>query len=149
MKVEFDTNVLAYAEGINERTKRDAALGLIGKLPHDAIVIPVQALGELFHVLVRKAGKSRNEARNRLLHWSDAFSVAETSSEVMLAAAGLAADHRLGIWDAAVLSASAHAGCRLLLSEDLNEGFTWHGVTAVNPFAARRHALLRALLAEA
>jgi hypothetical protein len=34
----------------------------------------------------------------------------------------------------------------LLLSEDLQDGFTWGGVTVANPFAARRHALLESLL---
>ena len=47
-----------------------------------------------------------------------------------------------------ILSASAAAGCRLLLSEDLQEGFTWNGITVVNPFAAKRHELLSALLEE-
>jgi len=115
-------------------------------LPQDAGVVPVQVLGELFNVLVRKAGKSRIDARYALLSWRDTFSVVETSSEAMLAAADLAMDHQLGIWDAVILSAAAQGGCRLLLSEDLQEGFTWAGVTAVNPFAAPRHALLHALL---
>lgn len=56
--------------------------------------------------------------------------------------------HRLGIWDALILSAAADAGCRLLLSEDLQDGFTWGGVTVANPFAASRHPLLEALLSE-
>jgi predicted nucleic acid-binding protein len=64
----------------------------------------------------------------------------------MLSATDLATDHRLGIWDAVVLSASAEAGCRLLLSEDLHEGFTWGGVTVTNPFAAVRHDLLQSVL---
>jgi predicted nucleic acid-binding protein len=66
----------------------------------------------------------------------------------MLAAADLATDHQLGIWDAVILSAASQAGCRLLLSEDLEEGFTWAGVTVVNPFSSPRHALLEALLGE-
>jgi hypothetical protein len=35
----------------------------------------------------------------------------------MLAAADLATDHQLGLWDAVILSAASKAGCRLLLSE--------------------------------
>jgi len=146
VKVALDTNVLAYAEGIYGTERRDAALALIRKLPQEAGVVPIQVLGELFNVLVRKAGKSRREARDALLSWRDTFSVVETSSEAMLAAADLAMDHQLGIWDAVILSAAAQGGCRLLLSEDLQEGFTWAGVTVVNPFAAPRHALLHALL---
>jgi predicted nucleic acid-binding protein len=148
VRVALDTNVLAYAEGINGAERRDAALALIRKLPQEAGVVPIQVLGELFNVLVRKAGKSRSEARDALLSWRDTFSVVETSSEAMLAAADLAMDHQLGIWDAVVLSAAAQGGCRLLLSEDLQEGFTWAGVTVVNPFASPRHALLQALLEE-
>jgi predicted nucleic acid-binding protein len=46
-----------------------------------------------------------------------------------------------------MLSAAAVARCRLLLSEDLQEGFTWRGVTVTNPFRVDRHPLLAAVLA--
>lgn len=146
MNVALDTNVLAYAEGINGTKQREAALAIIRKLPQEVCVVPIQVLGELFNVLVKKAGKSRSEARDALLSWRDAFSVVPTSPEILLAAADLASDHQLGIWDAVILSATAHAGCRLLLSQDLQDGFTWAGVTVVDPFASQPHPLLRALL---
>ncbi len=146
MRIALDTNVLAYAEGINGAARRGAALSLIRRLPQEAAVVPVQVLGELFNVLVRKAGRSRSEARDVLLSWRDAFTVVETSPEVMLAAADLATDHQLGLWDAVILSAASQAGCRLLLSEALQEGFTWAGVTVVNLFPDPKHPLLQALL---
>jgi len=146
VKVALDTNVLAYAEGINGTKQREAALAIIRKLPQEVCVVPIQVLGELFNVLVKTAGKSRSEARDALLSWRDAFSVVPTSPEILLAAADLASDHQLGIWDAVILSATAHAGCRLLLSQDLQDGFTWAGVTVVDPFASQPHPLLRALL---
>ena len=55
----MDTNVLAYAEGTNGTAMRDRALELIQRLPPDAIVLPVQTLGELFNVVVRKAKRRR------------------------------------------------------------------------------------------
>lgn len=148
MRVALDTNVLAYAEGINGAERRDAALALIRQLPQGATVVPVQVLGELFNVLVRKGGKSRSDARDALQGWRDTFPVVETSPEVMVAAADLATDHQLGIWDAVILSAASQSDCRLLLSEDLQEGFTWAGVTVVDPFCSPQHALLHALLGE-
>ena len=54
MKVALDTNILAYAEGANGSAMRDKALDLMQRLPSDVIVLPVQTLGELFNVLVRK-----------------------------------------------------------------------------------------------
>ncbi|MCD6681058.1 MAG: hypothetical protein LT102_10460 [Burkholderiaceae bacterium] len=53
------------------------------------------------------------------------------------------------IWDALILSVVAENQCRMLLGEDLAPGFTWRGITVVDPFAERRHPLLeRALRAE-
>jgi predicted nucleic acid-binding protein len=146
MKLALDTNVLAYAEGTNGPAMRDRALGLIERLPPDAIVLPVQALGELFTVPVRKAKRRPTRARAAVLSWRDAYDVVETSATVMVNAADLATVHGLSIWDSVVLAASAEADCRLLLSEDLQDGFTWRGVTVTNPFPAAIHPLLASLL---
>jgi predicted nucleic acid-binding protein len=142
VRMALDTNILAYAEGINGAERSASTFDLLRRLPQDAIVIPVQVLGELFNVLVRKARKSRREACDSLLEWHDTFPVIETSSEIMLAALDLATAHRFAIWDAVILSAASQGGCRVLLSEDLQEGFTWGGVTVVNPFKSPPHDLL-------
>jgi predicted nucleic acid-binding protein len=146
VRVALDTNILAYAEGVNGEGMKRTALDLVEKLPESVVLLPVQTLGELFSVLVRKAGRAPAKARKAILSWRDAFSLIETTAEVMLAAADLATDHQLSIWDAVILSAAAEGGCRLLLSEDLQEGFTWRGVTVTNPFAPMKHELLTALL---
>ncbi|HKT88647.1 MAG TPA: PIN domain-containing protein [Candidatus Sulfotelmatobacter sp.] len=146
MRIALDTNILAYVEGINGTPRKKAALEMVEKLPISDVFIPVQALGELFHVLVRKAALSPKQARAAILSWGDAYTLIETSPSVLLAAADLAADHNLTIWDAIMLSTAAAVGCRLLLSEDLQDGFTWHGVTVTNPFAAKKHELLAGLL---
>ena len=146
MRVALDTNVLAYAEGVNGAPMKKVALDLVRKLPASGTFLPVQVLGELFNLLVRKAGRPASRARSAILGWRDAFPLIETSEAVILSAVELAADHRLGIWDAVILSAASEAGCRLLLSEDLQEGFTWKGVTVTNPFAPSQHELLAALL---
>jgi predicted nucleic acid-binding protein len=39
--VALDTNVLVYAEGLNEKTKRDAALEITRKLRPESTVLPV------------------------------------------------------------------------------------------------------------
>jgi len=147
VRVALDTNILAYAEGVNGTAMKRAALELVQKLPEGAALLPVQTLGELFSLLVRKAGRTRAKARTAVLSWRDAFGVIETSPEVLVAAVDLATDHQLSIWDAVIVSAAAEAGCRLLLSEDLQQGSTWKGVTVTNPFSSPMHALLAALLA--
>lgn len=146
MRLALDTNILAYAAGANGETRRDEALGIVRRLPESDTYVPIQVLGELFHVLNRKARRTPAQARATVLHWHDTFPVIETSPAILLAALDLVADHGLNIWDAVILSAAAEAQCRLLLSEDMQDGFTWRGVTVANPFAARKNLSLEAWL---
>ena len=39
-----------------------------------------------------------------------------------------------------ILAAAAEAGADVLLSDDLQEGFTWRGLTVCNPFTAEPDA---------
>jgi predicted nucleic acid-binding protein len=137
---------LVYAAGVNGLQRKMAALGLLRKLSVENTVLPAQTLGELYNVLVRKAGQSRAEARLTVLGWIDAFSGGRNFSR------GCSRRHwsrnrsparNLGCRDP---RASAQAGCRLLLSEDLQDGFTWSGLTVTNPFSSSPHTLLAALL---
>jgi len=146
MRVALDTNILVYAEGLNGLVKKQATLELVQKIPQDLIVLPAQTLGELFNVLLRKGGRSPEEARSSVLGWRDSYDVADTTAKVLIAATDLASQHRLGIWDSVILATAADAGCRLLLSEDMQDGFTWTGVTIANPFALTLHPLLDAII---
>jgi predicted nucleic acid-binding protein len=146
VNVAVDTNVLAYAEGINDAARQRAAIDLIARLTPESTFLPVQALGELFAVLVKRGRRSRADARQAILQWGDTFPLIESSSDVLLRAMDLAADHQLFMWDAMIIASAAAANCRLLLSEDLQDGFTWGGVTVTNPFAVTPHPLLHKAL---
>ncbi len=146
MRVALDTNVLAYAEGAGEATRCETARELIDALPEGAAVVPAQVLGELFNVLTRKLLRSREGARTAVLEWADSFEVADSSWPAFQAALDLCTNHELQVWDALILSVAAEHQCRILLSEDLQHGFTWRGVTVVNPFAEPRDALLERAL---
>ena len=146
MRVALDTNILAYAEGVNGAVRKINALDLIQRLPAASALLPVQTLGELFQLLVRKVNRTPAQARAAILGWRDAFPLIETSETVIVGAAELAARHRFSFWDGVVLASAAEGGCRLLLSEDLQEGFTWNSVTVTNPFGVSPHPLLTGLL---
>lgn len=146
MRVALDTNVLAYAEGMGDAARCDASRRIIAALPEDSVVLPAQTLGELFRILTGKALRGAVEARDALLGWADTFSVADSTWLAFRLALDLFTEHALQIWDALILAVAAENGCRLLLSEDLQHGFTWHGVTVVNPFASPVHPLLQRLL---
>ncbi len=149
MKYAFDTNVLVYAEGVDDPQRQTRAYELTTRIARDAGAIPTQVLGELFYVLVRKGGRSKAQARDALLAWRDSFSVIGTTPETLFLAADLAADHDLRIWDSVVIATAASAGCTVLFSEDLQDGFSWGGLTIVNPFAAEPAPLVKAILGSA
>lgn len=146
MRVALDTNILSYAEGVNGAARKASALDLLRRLPSGSALLPVQTLGELFHLLVRTANRTPAQARKAILGWRDAFPLIETSESVLVGAAELAATHRFSIWDGVVLASAGEAGCRLLLSEDLQEGFTWNSVTVTNPLGESSHPLLAGFL---
>ena len=143
--IAIDTNILAYAEGIDDVERETVSRAVIQGLPGDAIIIPAQALGELFNVLVRR-GWPAAQARIVVAAWHGGYTTAATTESAMIAAIDLAADHRFNIWDSVMMSVAAEAGCSVLLSEDMQDGFIWRGVTVVNPFTIPRHPLLTALL---
>ena len=145
-RIALDTNVLAYAEGVGDGRRCKAARALVARLPGHMVVVPVQTLGELHRVLVGKARCAPAKARAAILSWADAFDVADSTFEAMRAALDLATDHQMPMWDALILSVAADQKCRMLLSEDFQHGFTWRGVTVVNPFQTPQQSLLAAAL---
>ena len=145
MRFALDTNVLVYAEGLDGVFHRDIAVATISRL-EEGIVIPAQVLGEFYNVLVRKAGLSRPEAHKTVLRWRRAYPILDTTASAVELGAEFATSNSFRIWDAIIVSVASQAGCRLLLSEDMQDGFTWGGVTIVNPFLERPNPLLAALL---
>lgn len=142
MRVAFDTNVLVYAEGIGDAVRLNATMGLIERLPPENVLIPAQTLGELYRVLTGKAGHAHDVARASVLQWADSFDVADSTWTAFQSAFDLTVDHGLNVWDALILAVTAENRCRMLLSEDFHHGFTWRGVTVVNPYRSPFHPLL-------
>ena len=146
MRVALDTNILAYAEGIGDDVRQQASLDLIRALPSSLVVIPAQCLGELFRVLTGKARRNAASAREAILAWTDAYETADSTWTALQSAMDAVASHGLQIWDALILAVAVEQRCRLLLSEDMQHEFTWHGVTVVNPYHEAKHHLLQMLL---
>jgi predicted nucleic acid-binding protein len=142
MRLALDTNILAYAEGLGDTDRCAQARLWVARAAQADTVLPSQVLGELQRVLVVKKRLHPADARAAVLSWADAFEVAESSWTAMQAALDLCADHQLTMWDALILATAAEARCRILLTEDMQHGFTWRGLTLVNPFHTLGHPLL-------
>ena len=81
MRVALDTNILAYAEGVNGAAMKKTALDLVEKLPEGTALLPVQTLGELFNLLVRKAGRDPANHNIKLAQTNNSVSFIAPASD--------------------------------------------------------------------
>ena len=146
----LDSNILVYLAGTAfvpaDIPKIARVQILVGSLNKVAILVaPVQALGELF-VVLKRAGADPADARDIVNEYSQSFLPAASLPQTMAAALDLVVEHKFQLWDALILTAASQAGCTLLLSEDMQHGFTHRGLTIVNPLAETPHPHLARLL---
>lgn len=149
-RIAFDTNILAYLVGVSRTTSDDAKIlqsrDVLARLAGRAsLIAPAQTLGELC-VVLNRAGVPRDEARDTILKLRHTFAGADTTDTTLISALDLSVAHRLQIWDAIILNAAAESGCAILLSEDMQDGFLWQGVTVVNPLKIDIHPRLGEVL---
>ncbi|MFN8828594.1 MAG: PIN domain-containing protein [Labrys sp. (in: a-proteobacteria)] len=147
MRIAIDTNVLIYAEDLDDLPRGQAARAILAAVArrHEP-VLPVQVLGEFFRTLRRKARMEPTAAAMAVRRWRRFADLAATDDAVLDDAVGVSAERGLDIWDAVILAATRSSGCTVLLSEDFQDGFSWRGVTVANPFLSPGHAILTTIL---
>jgi predicted nucleic acid-binding protein len=144
-RVALDTNILIYAELEPDSDKGQRAADLILRVSNDG-VIPVQALGEYLHFIRRRAPSALGEAMKQTTIYCATFLAPATTGEIISAAAELAREHHMQLWDAVVCATSAAAGAKVLLSEDMQDGRVLNGLRIINPFEPANDATLDAIL---
>lgn len=130
----IDSNVLVYADDRSAGPKRERARALIsGAMLARTGVLSLQVLQEYFSVATKKLGLPAAAARRRVALVSR-LDVVILGVQDVLAAIDLHRLHGFSIWDALVIRAALNAGCRVLYSEDLQDGRRIEGLEIVNPF---------------
>jgi predicted nucleic acid-binding protein len=131
--IAIDSNILIYAEGINDLERATLARDCLISLPNNSVRIPIQALGELYRVLVRKANYGPQMARDSIAQFRQFAPPLATTVSAFNDALKLVTNHNFQIWDAIIVAVSAENDCSVLLSEDMQDGFVWRGVEIINP----------------
>ncbi len=130
----FDTNVLVYADDKSAPAKQKRALELVAEHRRSGTgVLSLQVLQEYFVTVTRKLAVDAQTARRKVELLAE-FDVVTPEVTDILAAIDLHRLHNFSFWDALVLRAAKQAGCRVLLSEDLQHAREIDGVRIVNPF---------------
>lgn len=148
MKIALDTSILVHAYSFDDLSRQTAAIDVIARLPYGNVVVPLRVLVELVQVLTRTLNWTAADAAREALVVAESFDIVETSLAALFDAMDLAVARQLPIHDALTIATAAEAGCGLLLTEALPEGFAWNGVTVTNPFQAKQHVWLEKLIDE-
>ncbi len=106
----------------------------------------LQSLGEFYHAATRKGRVPPLEAAKVIGRWLRIFRAHPADRVALEQAISITLRYRLQFWDAMMVSTADQAGCRFLLSEDLQDGQTIGRVTVINPFGAANAKLVGALL---
>lgn len=134
-RVFLDTNVLIYADDLDAGQKNATARDVVRRALTDGTgVLSTQVLQEFFVIATKKLGVDAEIAR-RKVELLSAMDVVRIEVDEILAAIDLHRLHSISFWDALIVRCAATAGCKRLLSEDLQHGRTIAGVTIENPFA--------------
>ena len=135
MAAFVDTNVLLYAVSTagDERAKRLTARAI---LERDDLVLSAQVLQEFYVQATRptKPDRLAHEPATTLIESWLRFRVMETTVSLVQHALASALRWRISYWDAAIVEAARIGGCPTLLSEDLQPGMNFAGVSVENPF---------------
>lgn len=138
--VFVDTNVLLYARDAGEPQKQPRAAAWLEWLWRQQLGrTSVQVLSEYYVNVTRKLdpGLPQDEA------WEDVMALFTwrphpIDDTLMVRGREVEHRHRLSWWDSLVVGAAQLQGCAVLLTEDLQDGGLYGGVTVRNPFT---HAL--------
>jgi len=130
LKPFFDTNVLVYAF-----LSTDPRHGTARALAAGGGVFSVQVANEFVDVARRKMRWEWEDVVAMLAALRAWFGTpAPLTHETHVLAIEVARRYGLRIYDGPILGAAKQAGCRILYTEDLQDGQTIEGVLVRNPF---------------
>ena len=134
--VFVDTTTLLYTLDPQDPQKQAVATAWLRRLRLSRqIVLSPQVLNECYAVVRRKAAfaAARPMVRAYLsdhARWATAPVGPETTEQAWR----LEDQYGLAWWDALLLASAGQAGCRLFLTEDLNDGQLYGDVRVIDPF---------------
>lgn len=133
-----DTSILLYSVSTvpDETAKSTVAREVLDTRRLGRLGLSVQVLQEFF-VQVTRTGRPDalgHELAAGLVESFQRFAVQPITAQLMTSA--IVTHRRFGIsyWDAAIIEAAREMRCEVVLSEDLNHGQDYDGVTVINPF---------------
>jgi predicted nucleic acid-binding protein len=142
----LDANVLVYAVDVDAGSRHTIANDVMNRARAANTALTEQAIFEFFHAATRKGKMPLDDAAAIAKDLARNFRMLQAHTKIVESALDLRSRYSLNIWDARLLAICDAHGCDHLLSEDLQDGAQYNGVTVVNPFNASNAGLIGQLL---
>ena len=134
----FDTNILVYAATAQDPRKSGIACELIRhalEVNHDG-VISVQVMTEFVNVMQSRFKVTAAEINEWVSQFYPLLAT-EVTMDAVRNALYIKEEYDIQYYDALIVATAEKLGCTEIVSEDLNDGQVYHGMTAINPFKAK------------
>lgn len=125
----IDTNVLVYLLSA-DAAKADRAEQVVAQ----GGVLSVQVMNEFASVATRKLRMRLAEVADVLRAVRSLCAIVPVDEETHDLGMRIAERHRLSIYDAMIVAAARLAGCKIIVSEDMQDGLHLEGMRIRDPF---------------
>ena len=135
-KTFIDTNILVYAYDTDEPVKQARAREILKQgIEDETAFLSVQVIGEFFTVVTKRIPNPLSaEEAEQVLELLSILPIIELDFGMVRHAIDIHRRYGIAYWDALIVAAAHRAECTQILTEDLNTGQSYEGVTVVNPF---------------
>ena len=132
----FDSNILIYAADRSEPEKQFQARRLLNSaVENETGALSVQVLSEFFSVVTKRIPNPLSvEEAEAIIERTAVLPVVELDWSLVRRAIDTHKEYGISYWDSLIVAAAEKAGCAQIISEDLNSGQSYHGITVVDPF---------------
>jgi predicted nucleic acid-binding protein len=131
-----DTNILIYALDPAEPEKRTASADLLRRtITNHTLALSPQNLNECYRVLSQRRQLVNEAAARAYLTHLMPWCIAPLDAQTTVKAWAVQDEAGLSWWDALLVASALRAGCKLFISEDMQDGRVISGMRIANPFA--------------
>ena len=135
-KIFVDSNIWIYLFTSDDVAKNELARNFIADstAKGNIFVITYQVINEVCAVLKRKKKFNEGEIQFIIDTMLELCVMQDFSREILIKASILRDKMLVSYWDSIIITAAIESGCKLLTSEDLQNGQKIQGIVVVNIF---------------
>ncbi len=140
-RYSLDANIIFYALDAGAGERHRIAMSVWAGMRHGPCMLAVQTLCETYWAVHRKRPQQIEPARRLLTLASERIPIVAAQASDFMDTITVQAGRPVHFWDALLASTLRRNGCKVLLTEDVQDRTRDNGLQYVNPFAMDKDLL--------